>query len=103
MTLFLFCPFAFGLGWFSHYSVMIDRGLIGAVLLVFGFTPLFSSGISAIERAPEFHNRDFIGPWIWLFDQASGIAQFALLVIVCCYFLGKIGSWLYLIGWSNPN
>lgn len=98
MIFLVLCPISYGLGWFSHYTVMIDRGLIGLLLLIFGFRPLFSTGFSSIEGAPDFHNRDFIGPWTWLFSELSIFTQGAIVLVFILYFLGKISSWIYLVG-----
>lgn len=97
MILFFLLPITFTLGWFSRYTVIIDRGLIATILLILGFTPLFSTGFSGLEGAPDFHSRDFVGPWVWLFNQMDTLSQAALIIAAVVYFLGKIGSFLYLV------
>ena len=101
MILLMLSPFAFMLGWFSRFTYIIDSGIIAGLLFVFGFTPLFSTGFSNIEGAPDFHNRDFIGPWSWAFDQLDTLYQVGLLIWFILYFFGKICAYFYIVSKRN--
>lgn len=85
----------FLLGWLSRYTVLVDRVLLGAFLLIFSFTPLVSMGLSGLEGAPDFHSRDFLGPWIWVFNTLSLFTQNALLASFLLFFVGKFCAHIY--------
>ena len=97
MIFIFLCPITFLLGWVSLYTVLIDRILIGTFLFVFGFTPLLGIAIFRGGEGADFHNRDFIGPWMWVFDKLDAIAQVALMAGFLSYFFGKLVASIYIV------
>ena len=97
MLIFLLVPLAFILGGFSRYTIVIDRVIIAGILFIFGFTPLISTAIPGLENGPNFHARDFIGPWVWLFSESSYQTQLAIILTVVSYFAGKFFAFIYLV------
>ena len=76
---------------------MIDRSIIAALIFTIGVvTPLVSTAIESTSLDISFHGRDFISPWVWCFNYLEPIVQWALLVAVVSYFLGKVFSYFYL-------
>lgn len=75
---------------------MVDRGIIAIAIFLLGFTPLFSTTLSGIEGSPDFHSKDFFGPWIWGYEQLDLMSQYAIIGWFIAYFSGKFFGYFFL-------